>query len=106
MNEPPTVRSLSHRGADRSLQEDMMLKLALVGCGQIAGAHFEQICKVRSAELVGVRDRQIDLARRAGARFGIPRVFDDMENILETSRPDVLHATTPPYTHQAIAPRH
>ncbi len=82
-----------------------MVKVALVGCGQIADAHLEQIRRVKCAELVGVCDQQIDLARQAGARFGVPRVFDDLGNMLETIRPDVLHVTTPPHTHHAIALR-
>src|SRR5271157_415253 len=82
-----------------------MLKVALVGCGQIADAHLEQIGRARHAELVGVCDQQIDLARQAAARFGVPRVFDDLGNMLETIRPDVLHVTTPPHTHHAIALR-
>ena len=48
-----------------------MVKVALVGCGQIADAHLEQIRRVKSAELVGVCDQQIDLARQAAAPFGV-----------------------------------
>ena len=82
-----------------------MVKVALVGCGQIADAHLEQIRRVRSAELVAVCDQQIDLAQQAAARFGVPKVFDDFGDMLETIRPDVLHVTTPPHTHHAIALR-
>ena len=82
-----------------------MVKVALVRCGQIADAHLEQIRRVKSAELVGVCDQQIDLARQAAARFGVTKVFDELGNMLEATRPNVLHVTTPPHTHHAIAVR-
>ena len=80
-----------------------MLRIALVGCGQIADAHLQEMRHVALAEPVAVCDRQIDLARQAAARFEVPRVFDDLGRMLAEARPDVLHVTTPPHTHLAIA---
>jgi predicted dehydrogenase len=80
-----------------------MLKVAVVGCGQIADAHLEQIRRIGSASLVAVCDREIDLARQAGARYGVGAVFDDLETMINRTSPDVLHVTTPPHTHHGIA---
>ena len=79
------------------------LRISLVGCGQIADAHLQEIRKISQAEIVAVCDRHLDLARQAAARFGVPQVFDDLGHMLAATRPDVLHVTTPPQTHRAIA---
>lgn len=79
------------------------LKIALVGCGQIADAHLQEIRKIDFAQPVAVCDRHIDLGRQAGARFGVPGVFSDLGTMLEVAKPDVLHITTPPQTHCPIA---
>jgi predicted dehydrogenase len=79
------------------------LKIALVGCGQIADAHLQEIRKLPEARVVAVCDREADLAGQAAARFEVPGVFTDLGRMLETARPDVLHVTTPPQTHRALA---
>ncbi len=79
------------------------LRVALVGCGQIADAHLQEIGKLAGAEVAAVCDRHAELAQQAAARFGVSRVFDDFDRMLREVRPDVLHVTTPPHTHRAIA---
>jgi predicted dehydrogenase len=79
------------------------LKVALVGCGQIADAHLHEIRKNRRAQLVGVCDRHADLAEQASARFGRPPAFDDLHSMLAKVRPDVVHVTTPPHTHRPVS---
>jgi predicted dehydrogenase len=79
------------------------LKIALVGCGQIADAHLQAIRKIRGTELVAVADRYEDLARQAAARFAVPVIFQDLERMLRQAVPDVVHITTPPDTHRALA---
>jgi predicted dehydrogenase len=79
------------------------LRVALVGCGQIADAHLTEIAKLPLAEVVAVCDRERDLASQAAARFKVPQIFDDFEEMLVSTRPDVVHITTPPHTHKPIA---
>jgi predicted dehydrogenase len=77
----------------------------LVGCGQIADVHLSEIRKIGEAEVVGVCDRHLDLAEQAAARFGGPRTFTELDRMLDTVRPDVLHVTTPPQSHRPITLR-
>jgi predicted dehydrogenase len=77
--------------------------VALVGCGQIADAHLQEARKLPGARLVAVCDRHPELARQAAVRFGVPAVYDDLGRMLVEARPDVLHVTTPPHTHLAVA---
>jgi predicted dehydrogenase len=79
------------------------MKIALVGCGQIADAHLQEIRKIAGAKTVAVCDRHHDLARQAAARYGVAGVFDDLGRMLDEARPDVLHITTPPHTHREVA---
>lgn len=79
------------------------LRVALVGCGQIADAHLQELRYVPTAEAVAVCDRYPDLARQAAARSAVPGAFDDLGRMLAEARPDVLHVTTPPHSHRAIA---
>jgi predicted dehydrogenase len=51
----------------------------MVGCGQIAGARFQEIRHIACAEFVAVCDRHVDLARQAAARFEAPAYFDDLD---------------------------
>lgn len=86
-----------------SAKKRTMTRVALVGCGQIADAHLQEIRKVPGATLVGVCDRHRDLAAQAAARFGVPAVYTDLARMLAEARPDVLHVTTPPHSHAAVA---
>ena len=79
------------------------LRVALIGCGQIADAHLDEIRKLACAELVATCDAHRDLAEQAAARFGVPAAFDSLTDMLDRARPDVLHITTPPQTHKDLA---
>lgn len=78
-------------------------RTALIGCGQIADAHLQELHRIPGAAVVAVCDLQIDLARQAAARFGVPLVFDDVSRLLAVTRPDVVHITTPPQSHRMLA---
>lgn len=79
------------------------LKVALIGCGQIADAHLQEIGKIPMARIVAVCDRHVALAKQAAARFGFPSVYSDVNKMLREMRPDVVHVTTPPHTHGPIS---
>ncbi len=80
-----------------------MLKVAIVGCGKIADAHAAQIQRLEGCEIVGVYDREPLMAKQFYERFSVKRYFDDLTGLLSDARPDVVHVTTPPQSHFAIA---
>jgi len=80
-----------------------VLRAAIVGCGKIADAHVEQIRRVAGCEVVGVCDRELLMARQLCDRFGLRAAFSDVAELLTTCRPDVVHITTPPQSHFALA---
>lgn len=80
-----------------------MLKVAIVGCGKIADAHMQQIQRIKNCEVVGVCDREPLMARQLADRFPVGRCYGELDELLEQTRPDVVHITTPPQGHFAIA---
>jgi predicted dehydrogenase len=79
------------------------LRVALVGCGQIADAHLECLGRIEGARIVAVCDRHVDLARQAAARFDVPHAFDSLGSMLSQTSPHVVHVTAPPHAHFALA---
>ena len=86
-----------------AMNQSEPLRIAIVGCGQIADAHLQEIKKISDALVVAVCDREADLAYQAAARFEIPKQYEDVDRMLADVRPDVVHVTTPPHTHFALA---
>jgi predicted dehydrogenase len=81
----------------------MSLRVAIVGCGKIADAHAAQIRRIKGCDLVGVCDREELMARQLAERFEARRSFDDLSELLDEAKPEVVHVTTPPRSHFAIA---
>src|SRR5439155_12788603 len=80
-----------------------MLSVAIVGCGKIADSHASQILRVRDSRIVAVYDLEELMAKQLAERFQVSLYFSDLSELLQQSRPDVVHITTPPQSHFAIA---
>ena len=80
-----------------------MLRIAIVGCGKIADQHVHAIRRIDDCIIVGLCDRELLMARQLGERFGINACFTDLQGLLETTKPDVVHITTPPGSHHSLA---
>lgn len=82
----------------------MPLSVAIVGCGKIADGQYEEIAKMGDlARVVAVCDREALMAEQMATRYGIPAHYDDFARLLEREKPDVVHITTPPGSHAALA---
>lgn len=79
------------------------LKIAIVGCGKIADQHVVAIGRIPDCEIVAVCDREPLMARQLGERFGVQEIHSDAGKMLEAVSPDVVHITTPPQSHFALA---
>ncbi len=79
------------------------LKVAVVGCGQIADGHAGEIQKLSNAKLVAVCDLEPLMAEQLAVRFGVPAHYSDLERLLSREKPDVLHICTPPASHLPLA---
>lgn len=81
------------------------MRAAIIGCGQIADAHVQEINRIPDASVVAVCDLDHHMAEQAAARFHISGVYTDVDRLLSEAKPDVVHITTPPATHLALGRR-
>jgi len=80
-----------------------MLKIAIIGCGKIADAHASQIRRIKGCEIVGVCDRESLMAQQIYERFPVKQYFTEVPDLINQSRPDIVHITTPPESHFDLA---
>jgi len=80
-----------------------MLKVAIVGCGKISDAHAWAIRSINGCEIVGACDKELLMAKQFSERFHVKRFFSTVQEMVEKTKPDIVHVTTPPQTHYSIA---
>lgn len=79
------------------------MRVAIVGCGKIADQHVQAIARIGDSEVVAVCDREPLMAEQLAERFQISNWYDNLGQMLEAIRPDVVHITTPPQNHVELA---
>ncbi len=73
-------------------------RVALVGCGRIAGTHFEALSKIPALCLAAVCDILPERAKAAGEQYGVPS-FTSYEQMLAEAPCDVVTICTPSGLH-------
>lgn len=79
------------------------LKVGVVGCGTIFHYHYAFIKGYEGAVFCGVADRDQKALKKIRDMYGIEHCYTDMEEMIRTENTDVIHITTPPQTHPALA---
>jgi predicted dehydrogenase len=80
------------------------LRVGVLGAGAWATfAHLPGFTRDPRAEVVAIADPQLDLARTAAERFGIPEVAADHRALLDRADIDVIDVCTPSHTHFELA---
>ena len=98
------IANMNENSQSRSPGARRPLRVAIVGCGKIADGHVDEIHKMpEQAQVVAVCDREALMAEQLATRFAIPATYDNFQQMLERERPDVVHVTTPPQSHAALA---
>jgi predicted dehydrogenase len=83
----------------RKREVDLVIKVAIVGCGKIADVHASLIKNVDGCEIISVCDKEELMAKQLAERFGIKKYFTDVDHLIKDKRPDVVHITTQPQSH-------
>jgi predicted dehydrogenase len=78
------------------------LRVAAIGAGGGATAHFEAALRTEAFEFAGVLDVDADRARAQAARYGIARTYRDLEELLADESAPCVAVLTPPDTHEAL----
>lgn len=78
------------------------LRIGVVGAGAVAQvAHLPVLSRMTtSASVVALCDNDGPKARALAARFGIPDVYEDIEDLLRFARPDAVAICTPNHLHE------
>jgi nucleoside-diphosphate-sugar epimerase/predicted dehydrogenase len=79
------------------------LKVGIVGCGTIFHYHYAFIRSHGGATFCGVADRDEKALKKIRDMYGIEHCYTDLEEMIRTEGTDVIHITTPPQTHAALA---
>jgi UDP-N-acetyl-2-amino-2-deoxyglucuronate dehydrogenase len=79
-----------------------MTRAAVIGCGDVSVVHLQAIDNLAGLDLVGVCDTDPGRAAAAAERYGVP-AFADHRQLLEATRPDVVHVCTPHNQHTPVA---
>ncbi len=80
-----------------------MIHVGIIGCGKVADKHASQIQRIQGSTIVGVCDQEKLMAAQLAERIGVKHHFSDVRSFLLTCQPDVVHITTPPQSHYALA---
>jgi predicted dehydrogenase/nucleoside-diphosphate-sugar epimerase len=79
------------------------MRVAIVGCGEIARMHIGALRAIGGLNISAVCDRDEQRARAALTHAPEARVYTDLARLLADDRPDAVHVLTPPATHAALA---
>jgi len=79
------------------------LKVCIIGAGQIAEAHIEEIQKINGSEVVALCDLRKTPAVALAEKYKIHATYTSVDEMLEKESPDVVHITTPPGSHYFLA---
>ncbi|MGB9179937.1 MAG: Gfo/Idh/MocA family oxidoreductase [Pyrinomonadaceae bacterium] len=81
------------------------VKAAIIGTGLIAGKkHIPAFLKHKNkVELVALCDVNKEAAEKVAAKFGIPKTYTDIAEMIEKEKPDLVDICTPPQTHVRLA---
>jgi predicted dehydrogenase len=74
--------------------------VGLVGAGHISRTHLAAWARAEGCNVVAVHDRDRDAAAGRASRFGIPRVAERLDELIEAC--DVVDICTPPQSHAPI----
>ncbi|MHB8108966.1 MAG: NAD-dependent epimerase/dehydratase family protein [Syntrophorhabdaceae bacterium] len=79
------------------------LKVGIAGCGTIFHYHRAFIESYPDAVLCGIADKDEKALKKMSEMYGIRNCYWDIEEMIEKQATDVVHITTPPQTHAALA---
>ncbi|MBQ4037354.1 MAG: Gfo/Idh/MocA family oxidoreductase [Clostridia bacterium] len=79
-----------------------MLKVGIVGCGNIFTMHATSCDHLENAQLVGVCDIKKDRADAAAKKYNV-KAYYDYKELIDPEKIDVVHVCVPHYLHPIIS---
>ena len=75
----------------------------VIGCGAIAREHLAVLAELDHVDVAAICDISPVRAESTAERYGVPRWYTSHRRLLSEVHPDLVHITTPPASHAAIA---
>lgn len=77
------------------------ITVGVVGAGAVAQvAHLPMLARMEGVAVTAICDNDTSKARSLADRFSVPNVFDDIEDLLTSARPDAVVICTPNHLHE------
>jgi predicted dehydrogenase len=78
------------------------IRLGVVGAGAVLQvAHLPVLKKLKTVEVAALCDTDVPKARALASRFGIPSVYDDIQDLVGHEKLDALLVCTPNHLHES-----
>ncbi|QGJ71340.1 NADH-dependent dehydrogenase [Planctomycetales bacterium 10988] len=81
---------------------DRRLRGVGIGAGYFSQYHYEAWSRIAEVDLVAVCDLDAEKAKRAAQRYGIPRHYHEVCEMLDREKPDFVDIITRPDSHLAF----
>ncbi|MFO1313710.1 MAG: Gfo/Idh/MocA family oxidoreductase [Burkholderiales bacterium] len=78
------------------------LRVLGVGAGYFSQFQYQGWRNIEDADCVALVNRDREKGQEMAARFGVPRVYADLDEALDAEKPDLVDVITPPATHRAF----
>ncbi|PKM52661.1 MAG: dehydrogenase [Firmicutes bacterium HGW-Firmicutes-7] len=77
------------------------IKAAIIGIGFVGAVHIEALRRLGYVEIIALVD-EYDAEKKA-EKYNIPSAFSSYKEMINISKPDIIHICTPNHTHFEIA---
>lgn len=100
---PVQPKPAAGKPAKKKTPRSGLLRLAIVGAGQISHRYLKQAAAGKRAKFVATCARTLNSAKARAVEYGIGAWFDDYEAMYDTVQPDGVVIATPSNVHAAPA---
>lgn len=78
------------------------MRMAIIGCGEVARAHLRTVKKLRDIDVVALCDRNEKAAAAMSKEWNIGRCYTDYRNMLDRENLTIVSVLTPPQFHASM----
>jgi nucleoside-diphosphate-sugar epimerase/predicted dehydrogenase len=80
-----------------------MLRVGVIGCGEIANKHISFIKEIENSTIVGISDKDNNALKKTAQRYNLVDTYSNATELINKASPDVVHILTPPFSHKDLA---
>ena len=80
-----------------------MIKVGIIGAGEIAGYHLQVLKEIKTIEVGAICDVDLSRANAMGSLYGLKNAYNSHSEMIAKEKPDVVHVLTPPRFHADIS---